>query len=304
MKDTPILFVIFNRPHTTEQVMKAIQQEAPRKLYIAADGPRNDRPADAALCRQTRELVQNMITWDCDVYTLFRDENKGCGHAVSEAITWFFDHNEYGIILEDDCLPHPDFFIFCNEMLSRYKDDERIMHIGGTNFQDENKRGDGSYYFSSMIHVWGWASWKRAWKHYDFNLSSLDAFLKDKKIEQYTNDQKIIQYWENIFRKMRNHEIDTWDYQWVYSNWNQGGLAIIPNSNLISNIGFGADATHTVAEETVAMKTEAIGAIIHPGKIMQDKTADSYTFYHHYQPAQPVVSPAKRVWHLIKRLTK
>jgi hypothetical protein len=297
--NTPILFIVFNRPATTEKVFEKIREIKPAKLYVAADGPRAGRPEDTENCKVTRAIIDK-VDWNCKVYKLFRDENLGCGKAVSGAINWFFNSEEEGIILEDDCVPDKSFFKFCEVLLDKYRNDERVMHIGGTNFQRGNKRGEASYYFSAMVHVWGWATWKRAWSKYDFDISDVEEFIKKDKISKYFSDAVIHSYWSDIFRKMNRHEIDTWDYQWHYSVWNNGGMAIIPQVNLISNIGFGADATHTQsANEWANQPVHALNEIMHPHAIEQNKEADLYTFYSHYKPA-----PAPPKNGLLNRIAK
>ena len=164
---SPVLFIIYNRPETTRQTFEAIKNVQPQRLYIAADGPKTNK--DIPLCAETKEILQS-INWLCDIKTLFRENNLGCKKAVSSAISWFFDQEEMGIILEDDCLPAVDFFIFCDEMLQKYKDKDEISIISGCNFQHGKKRGDFSYYFSHLTHIWGWASWRRVWNDYSLNM--------------------------------------------------------------------------------------------------------------------------------------
>ena len=281
MHQTPILFIIFNRPEVTQRVFNTIREEKPIKLYVSADGPRLNVSSDIAKCAATRKIIEQ-VDWDCEVSLLFHDSNLGCGKAVSRAVTWFFDCEEMGIILEDDCLPDPSFFSFCQHLLMRYKSDTEIMHIAGANFQNGKKRGPGSYYFSAIVHVWGWASWRRAWAKYDFNLNSINDFVAKNKIYKYYQDEKVIHYWMSIFKRMYDHEIDTWDHQWTYSIWNNGGLAIIPQVNMVSNIGFGNDATHTNGESPFAnMPVSAIGELFYPKEKKQNKEADMYTFFYH-----------------------
>jgi GT2 family glycosyltransferase len=285
MPDTAVLLIIYNRPELTKKVMQAVRLAKPERLYIAADGPRPHIPADEQLCKNARKAAEEVIDWDCSVKTLYRNENLGCGKAVSGAISWFFSQEDEGIILEDDCLPHPDFFTFCKQMLDRYREHENIMHIGGTNFQEKKKCGPASYYFSAYVHVWGWASWKRAWRNYDFDISDVDAFIASKKLNHYFSRKIVRDYWSAIFRRMERHEIDTWDYQWVYAVWKKGAYAVIPQQNLVSNIGFGAGATHTT-DQTVhsSMQTGPVGTIVHPDRVLQCKEADDYTFNKHYKP--------------------
>ena len=179
MIDTPLLFIIFNRPDVTLRVFNELKKQKPKYLFIAADGPRAGFEDDIDKCKRVREVVLNEIDWDCEVKTLFRDLNLGCGHAVSGAIDWFFENVEKGIILEDDCLPNKSFFYFCENLLESYKENDEVFAISGANFQDK-KIGKASYFFSKYLYVWGWATWRRAWENYDFDLSGLENFKKEK----------------------------------------------------------------------------------------------------------------------------
>jgi hypothetical protein len=277
---TPVLFLIFNRLETTKKVFEEIRKAKPPKLYIASDGPREYKVGELEKVKAVRDYVLNNIDWDCEVKTLFREKNLGCGRAVSGAITWFFENEEMGIILEDDCLPSQSFFWFCEELLKRYKDDMRIWHIGGCNFQDGKKRGEGDYYFSVINHVWGWASWANRWKYYDFELKNIND---DRFIENYW-EGFALKYWKKIFWTMKNLEIDTWDYQWTFTMWYYKGLAILPNVNLISNIGFGQDATHTIYEDKKVSKLPIQNLVLnqHPSKIERNTEADIYTYYRNF----------------------
>ena len=225
-------------------------------------------------------MILDMIDWDCEVKTLFRENNLGCKVAVSSAIDWFFEQVEEGIILEDDCLPDQSFFGYCEELLEKYRDDERIMMISGDNFQDGIKRGDGSYYFSKSIHIWGWATWKRAWKKYDANIKTFPLFKKQNRISSIVDGKTNQLAWLANFEAVFEKRLDTWDYQWTYAIWANGGLGILPNINLISNIGFRIDATHTRSEDNkyANMKTDRSEKIIHPTFVIQDKVADDYFF--------------------------
>ncbi len=278
MFKTPILFLIFNRPEVTQKVFEEIKKQKPKYLFVAADGPRPNFEEDIEKCKVCREIVLNNIDWDCEVKTLFRDDNLGCGRGVSQAISWFFENVEQGIILEDDCLPHPDFFRYCETLLNKYKDDENVYAISGDNFQSGIQRGNASYFFSKYVFVWGWASWRRAWRNYDFNLTNLDEFKKKDLIRIIDDRKEFKDYWYAIFDKVERKQIDTWDYQWVFAIWNNGGIATVPNMNLISNIGFGNDATHTTGSSPLSnIPTKDIGIIKHPKKMGVDQIADRYT---------------------------
>lgn len=273
----PILFLIFNRPEITQRVFEEIKKQKPKYLYVAADGARSHVTEDFDKCKVTRNLVIDGIDWDCEVKTLFRDGNLGCGVAVSEAITWFFKNVEQGIILEDDCLPESSFFGFCETLLERFKEDEQVYAIGGSNFQNGKQIGEASYFFSNYAYVWGWASWRRAWNSYDFNLRQLEAYKEKQSIKRIDNRAVFKNYWISIYEKTANKEIDTWDYQWTFTIWNNVGVTIVPNVNLISNIGFGEEATHTTSSSPLAeLAIKDIGELIHPEDIHVDKKADRY----------------------------
>ncbi|CAM3883589.1 nucleotide-diphospho-sugar transferase [Mucilaginibacter galii] len=272
-----VLFIVFNRPDTTQQVFSRIRDARPMHLYIAADGPRMGVAEDKALCLQVRGIAQQ-VDWPCEVKTLFRDNNLGCKDAVSSAINWFFEQEEEGVILEDDCLPAHSFFAFCDEMLAKYRYDNRIRHITGCNLQMGETRGGASYYFSNLTHVWGWASWRRVWQQYDKTLSRYQSFETRFQMEQIFTDPLIIDSWEYIFEKLKAGEIDTWDYQLTFINFFNNGLSIIPNQNLISNIGFGVSATHTAssASKYANIPLCELGDITHPLYILPQKQADHF----------------------------
>jgi len=275
---TAVLFIIFNRPDTTAKVFEQIKKARPKKLYIAADGPRADRPNEELICNQTRETA-TAVDWDCRVETLFNTQNKGCKMAVSSAITWFFNKEEEGIIIEDDCLPADDFFRFCDELLEKYRYDTRIRHIAGGNFQQGLKRGEASYYFSKISHVWGWASWRRAWADYDVTLNKYNEEDGKAALCNVFDDKWIAESWCQIFTEMKKGGVDTWDYQWGFTNYFNNALCIIPNVNLISNIGFGENATHTTQTDNIYANVPhgRLNEITHPQFFVADKTADEFS---------------------------
>ena len=272
---TPILFLVFNRLRTTKEVFESIRSAKPIKLYIACDGARNDKEHESEKVKSVQEFILNSIDWECDIKTLFRKENLGCKYAVSSAIDWFFDLEDQGIILEDDCLPSQSFFWFCEELLERYKNNNRIGQISGNNFQNGIKRGDSDYYFSIYNHIWGWASWANRWKNYDVELQN---FNKSYFIEDMFDDKKTIKFWKDRFQDIKLQKIDTWDYQWTFQMWKQKQLTILPNVNLIKNIGFGEDATHTINENDFSnIEYSHLAVKKHPVEIIQNKEADKYT---------------------------
>ncbi len=280
MYSTPVLFLVFNRPDTTRQVFEAIRRAKPKQLFIAADGPRPDRPGDSVKCRLVRQIAEQ-VDWDCDVKTLFREKNLGCKYAVSSAIDWFFERVEEGIILEDDTLPEASFFTYCAHLLAHYRHADKVMHISGVDFQFGRRRGNASYFFSRYAHVWGWASWRRAWHNYDVHMEGLGDFIKERKLENLIEPEEERSFWLEAFRQMAGNQVDTWDTQWLFSVWNSGGVCITPNVNLISNIGFGEGATHTTQQQSklAQMLTRPIEfPLRHPVRIAPDRKADHYVF--------------------------
>ncbi len=276
--DVPILFLVFNRPETTRQVFQRIKEMQPAKLFIAADGPRAGKEGDEEKCEAVRRLILDGIDWPCDVKTLFRYHNLGCGNAVSSAITWFFDNVEEGIILEDDTLPDPSFFTFCKTLLEKYRNDEKVKMISGNNFQNGKWRGDGSYYFSAYSHIWGWASWRRVWNEYDFTLNEINAVTLENDMQNYFDEKDVVKYWKKILQKIKDGLINTWDYQLLFSIWKYQGVSILPNVNLVSNIGFGESSTHTLNKKDGSsnIPVGTLNQLNHPDKIEIDRSADQY----------------------------
>lgn len=278
----PVLLLVFNRLETVKRVLSEISIYQPNKLFVASDGARSDRPDEARIVDEVRKYVLGHITWKCEVKTFFRDKNLGCGMAVSTAITWFFENVEQGVILEDDCLPLPGFFEFCEQMLHYYKYDDRIYEISGTNLQAGKLRGTNSYYFSNYGGIWGWATWARAWANYTLDMRDYNTFKEHKKIRSVFADTLQQQYWINTFNNV--FKMNTWDYQWLYTMWNNNGICIVPNSNLIKNIGFTDGGTHMVKEpdwyKELAVNNKVINfkEIRHPHVIAVNKTADAFQF--------------------------
>jgi hypothetical protein len=275
----PILFLIFNRPDTTQAVFNEIRKARPAQLFIAADGPRRDRPDDLEICRKAREIIRQ-VDWDCKVSTLFRDENLGCKIGVSSAIDWFFSHVEEGIILEDDCVPDQSFFPFCQELLKRYRDDERVMMITGTNYLFLNYEMNESYFFSKYYIIWGWATWKRAWEMYDITMRDWPQYQESSQLEWIYSDKNLINWYNVMFQMAYQNKIDTWDIQWWYSCIFQNGLCIVPKYNLISNIGeFGHFSRGGTYNEYIRMPTKSVdfNAMIHPSHVVENGIFDRVT---------------------------
>jgi hypothetical protein len=250
-------------------------------LWVAADGPRF--PEEESKCRQARAVLER-VDWDCRVLTDFSYVNLGCGRREASAFDWVFSHCQEAILLEDDTLPSPSFFRFCESLLERYREDERVMQISGNNFQCGQSRTAYSYYFSQYVHCWGWASWRRAWKHYDYRMKTWPEFKSANGMGLVRKDPYEQRYWTAIFDRTFAGQVDTWDYQWVYACWAQNGLSIVPAANLVTNIGFGAGATHTVDDKSPLsnMPVSDIWEIRHPPFVVRHREADAFDFDFHF----------------------
>ena len=277
MTTPPVVFIIFNRPETTIKVFAEIAKARPPKLLVIADGPRANHPDDVEKCAAVRAMIDN-VDWDCEVLTNYSDVNLGCKRRVSSGLDWVFDTVEEAIILEDDCLPHPTFFQFCEEMLNKYRDDKRIVMISGDNFQFGRKRTEHSYYFSRYPHIWGWASWRRAWKNYDIDMIVWPEIRDGGFLQDLLGTKISAWYWKNRFENAYKGKIDTWDYQWTFSCWIQSALSIIPNVNLVSNIGYNMKAVHTnIKDKFAEMEIETMKfPILHPDYVLRDSRADHF----------------------------
>lgn len=228
-----VLFLTFNRLDVVQKVFEQIKIAQPPRLYLASDGPRDTKAGERELVEEVRNWMISNIDWNCEVKTLFREQNLGCGHAVSQAITWFFENEPDGIILEDDCLANQSFFKFCEEMLDYYKDNKQIFHISGTQFHN-NFQGAESYYFSKDIVAWGWATWADRWNFYEFDLTNYDENI----IKNFDASKKVKKFLLRTLKDMQEHKIDTWDYQWLFMFLKYNGIGILPKLNLVTNIGF------------------------------------------------------------------
>lgn len=257
---TPVLFLIFNRPECTFQTFDRIRELKPSKLYIAADGPRTHKDGEEEKCLEARKIIQK-VDWPCELKTLLRKENYGCKKAVSGAIDWLFENENEGIILEDDCVPDLSFFHFSSSMLSRYKEDERISMICGSNFlygdSDYKKYTfDHSYFFSNYYPIWGWATWKRAWKRYNVDLNEWPELDKQGKLYWLFPIKRIANHYKGMFDILYYKGFNTWDIQWWFTCIFQHGLSIVPRHNLVRNIG--EDGTHTSTQGTDFLKMPVI----------------------------------------------
>lgn len=270
----PVLLIIFNRADTTARTFEAIRRARPPRLYVAADGPRANEEGRCAQARKVTEAVD----WPCEVKRLYRDENLGCGRAVSSAITWFFENEEEGIILEDDCVPDPSFFPYCGSMLERYRNDERISMIAGSDFSGRNRVDGPSYYFATYSPIWGWATWRRAWNKFDASMSAWPDFKKHKGVRKAITNPIMARWFEGCFDRTYHGEIDTWDYQWTFAGLFNGNLTVCPNGNLVSNIGYMGSHTSGDGADSVLMNLPRVrfdaDSIVHPSKVTANHSID------------------------------
>ena len=295
--------MVFNRPEPTARVFESIKKARPPRLYIAADGPRASHETDEKLCQMTREVTTD-VDWECEVKTLFRDTNLGCKDAVDSAIDWFFEYEEAGIILEDDCLPSDSFYDYCTELLAKYQDDPRIMVIAGSNLNQHSPNIAETYYYSKIMHIWGWATWRRAWQLHDKEMKSFPDFLEKNQQQDLFEDPNIGLFWLSRWLSTYLEEIDTWDYAWMYTLLIKGGISITPSMNLVSNVGFGEDSTHTSNpnSQLANIPLHELGKIEHPTAVICNEEADRLEYEHTLR-----VYPAKTkcsIRYRLKRIRK
>jgi hypothetical protein len=283
MLEASVTYFVFNRPRLTEKTFSVLREQKVPKLFIVADGPRSDVFSDVENCAAVRLIVGN-IDWPCEVYYNFSNINLGLKKRIGTGLDWVFSRVEKTIILEDDCLAHPDFFKFCDELLIKYADTNLVSVITGNNFQNGRVRGLSPYYFSKYPHCWGWATWRRAWSNYDQDILFWPEWKKSKEWNKVMPDQVERQYWESIFDAVYSGGVNSWAYPWVASIWHQNGLTATPNSNLVMNIGFGEDATHTKSNSDMKdqIPLNSMEEIFHPKVVECDLSADRYAFDRHF----------------------
>lgn len=273
---TPVALLAFNRPDTTAQVFAAIREARPSRLFLIADGPRPDNSKDVVLCSEVRRILEK-VDWPCEVMHNYSDRNVGCKKRVATGLNWVFEHVEEAIVLEDDCVPDGTFFAFCEEMLDFYWDNENIMMVCGTNLLGRWKDERQSYHFAHYDWVWGWATWRRAWQRYDIAMKEWSDPRRREKIRCALQDEQFYRMRQKAFQQAYDNRIDTWDYQWSFSRLCHEGLAIVPSVNLVSNIGYGINATHTkVHDKDLAAKERyCINLpLCHPNEIAVDREYD------------------------------
>lgn len=274
MYTTPIALFIFNRPAFTQQIVSILRILRPEKLFVVADGPRLNIPTDISLCAQTRQVIDE-IDWPCEVIKKFSDVNLGCRNSLPQGLDFVFQQVESCVILEDDCMPNLSFFKFCEELLPLYRDNQAIMTISGHRSDGPNELDSDSYFFSAYPAIWAWATWKNRWEKYELAMSRWPE-LRDKSwLTSILKTRESQRYWTRIFDKMQEG-LDTWDYAWVFASWLHRGLSIRPKVNMISNVGFGNEATHTTQEVfNFPPAIEMNFPLKHPACVEIDEQADS-----------------------------
>lgn len=250
MFNTPILLITFNRPEHTRKVLESIRVAMPAQLYVFQDGAREGNAQDVAKCAAVRNVIAEMVDWKCDLHTNYSLENLGCGPGPKAAIDWFFENVEQGIVMEDDCLPHPDFFSYCEELLERYKDENRVGFVNSTLYHDD-WHCDGSYGFSHYMVTGAWAAWKRTWQGFDLDLDTVNANNLRKQVYRLTRNRTESLWWYFMTKDIQadKRKKSYWDYQMQILLFCQSAVTIHPKVNLISNIGFDEEGTHTLKND-------------------------------------------------------
>lgn len=300
MFNTPILLITFNRPRFVAQSLACILKQSPDKLYVFQDGPRQSADgslhSDVVNCNEVRKLISDMTkNYKGVLHTFYSETNLGCGHGPYEAISWLFKNEEMGIILEDDCMAHPDFFSYCAELLNKYKDNPRICHIGANNY---GYKMPFSFTYTSGHHeTWGWASWRRTWDAVTYDIADITKKDFRKIVKCYYRDLRQQEYWWKIFDMVKKDRMQDscWDYQYMFSCWKRHMMAIAPCSNLVSNIGSGEDATHTkgVNQGVLSCPLQGILPLSYPKEISLDIKHDDFMMRKYIIPYQYGLSGVK-----------
>ena len=281
---SPVLFLVFNRPDTTAQVFERIRAAKPPRLYISADGPRGGRAGELEACQAVREIATK-VDWPCELKTLFQERNLGCKVGVSTGISWFFEQESEGIILEDDVLPALSFFSYCDDLLERYRFDERVGMISGSNLVCSRIKCEDSYFFSKIPLIWGWAAWRRSWQRYDVSIADWPAWNEEGGLEKLFPGKPLVRsYWRDAFQRVIDGKLNTWDYQLMFARWRYGGLTIIPANNLTDNLGYGLNATHTSQNKPACLLESPVLdlnlPLKHPVEIRANDARDLLIFKH------------------------
>lgn len=296
-----MLLLIFNRPHETRQVFSVLREIRPRELFVFADGQRQEVSEDAESCAAARNIFEN-IDWPCTLTTSFLEHNAGLKAAVAQGITWFFQNVDEGIVLEDDCVPSLTFFPFCEELLQRYRNEERVMAICGTRVHPGPPFGSASYFFSHFPGIWGWASWRRAWQHFDPAMEGFPNFIKGRFLRKWLRRRSAWVFWE------RNLDVacrggNTWSFAWTYNVLAQRGLGIYPNVNLVKNIGFGDSSSHSYDADGILanIPAEELLDLQHPDKVEPNRKADLVLSELHTREFFPNDIGLRRLWTIVKK---
>ncbi len=280
MLQVPVCLLIFNRPELTRKTLEVVRQTKPTTLMVVADGHRPNRAGETEKCEETRQVL-NEIDWDCKIIKNYSDVNLGCAKRVSSGLDWTFSLTDRAVILEDDCLVNSTFFDFAARLLDYHSEDQRVMSICAQNVQFGRERTNDSYYFSLYQHCWGWATWQRAWQHFDFEMSLWPEVRDKNLLFEILKSPRAVKYWTHIFQSTYSGKIDSWYYRWMFACWMQNGLSILPARNMVSKIGFGEDATHTTTSaensQHAAMTTSSMELPLrHPPHIVQHAKADRF----------------------------
>jgi hypothetical protein len=269
--------IVFNRPELSAAMLARVAAVRPRMLLVVADGARPERIGEAEQCAAVRKQFEQ-IDWPCEVITNYAEQNLGCRMRLSSGIDWIFEQVEEAIILEDDCIADEDFFRYCDELLHRYRYEPKVMHIGGTSFQFGRRYGSTSYTFSRYPHIWGWATWRRAWQHYDLSMQLWSETPNKSLFLEQFEDPAERSFWETVWNASSRGELDTWDYQWCFACMAQQGLNITPQVNLVSNIGFGKHSTHTklLSPFSNIPRSKLAFPLEHPRLLETNRLADAY----------------------------
>lgn len=298
---TPIVLIIFNRPDTTRRVFEAVRRARPEKLFIIADGARSDRPGEAEKCTEVRTIIEQ-VDWDCELHKEYSDINLGCKKRVSSGLNKAFKEVDRAIILEDDCLPNPSFFLFCEELLGRYQDDERIMSITGTNLLHEWESNRQSYHFSYYFNCWGWATWRRAWSLYDVEMKLWQVPVVQARVRDVIADDQQFFNRKRFLDDTYGGRIDSWAFPFFFACLRNSGLTVTPSLNLVKNIGHSPDASRTKNLRDPRANLPLFDMefpLTHPNSIAVDRMMD-YQRYKKFWDKRSLKNTIKRS---IKRLS-
>jgi hypothetical protein len=298
----PVAYIVFNRPRHTRETFAAIRNYRPSQLFIIADAPRRGHPGDIERCREVKSIV-SAIDWPCEVFRNFSESNLGAGARVSSGLDWVFSKVDRAIVLEDDCLASPEFFTLCEALLEWYQDCESVWCINGNSYQAQFQRGEGSYFFSRFPDPWGWATWRRAWRHFQRDLPFLEEWQRSKRWKTTFRKSSERRYFRRIFEEALSGAVDAWDYQWIGCVLYGGGICAVPNANLVNNIGLDEQATHTKTASSWNYDITELGNLVHPATITVDIEADAY--YRHVFLSDPLARRiARKCQHAIAAVWK